>query len=75
MSYPRDLNEIPTAELEQELARRKDFQMQGLCDYCNRTPDTTPCRFHNRHKEPLKWSYRGSNSATIELRRIDDGQR
>lgn len=72
MSYPRDLDEIPTAELEQELLRRRVSQGNNLCDYCGRPPNEPACRFPDRHELPSKWI---RSSATLEYRRIDNGQR
>jgi hypothetical protein len=75
MSYPRDLDEIPTAELEQELETRRQLQMQGRCDYCGRLPTEPPCKFPQRHNAPKKWAHHGISTATIELRKFDNGQR
>lgn len=36
MSYPRDLDEIPSSELVKELLRRHNRLVQGLCPYCKR---------------------------------------
>ncbi len=49
MSYPRDIDEIPGAELTAELDRRLDQRNKGLCDYCGRTPETEPCLYYERH--------------------------
>lgn len=74
MSYPRNLDEIPTVDLEQELRTRRDLRMQGRCDYCGRSPTEPPCKFPKRHNAPKEWSYYGSNTATIELRKFTNGQ-
>ena len=68
MSYPRDLDEIPTIDLEQELRTRRDLRMQGRCDYCGRSPTEPPCKFPERHR-----SYHGRSTATIELRKFTNG--
>jgi hypothetical protein len=50
MSYRLDLDEQPEERLEAELARRRNLRAKGLCDYCERTPDTNPCKFPGRHR-------------------------
>jgi hypothetical protein len=50
MSYPRDIDEIPEAELLAELCRRRQLRDGGLCDYCGRNRDSKPCRFPERHR-------------------------
>ena len=54
MSYPRDLDEIPEAELRDELANRARNRADGLCDYCCRPPASPPCRFPERHAMAAK---------------------
>jgi hypothetical protein len=49
MSYPRDLDEIPDSDLIAELATRIQKREEGICDYCNRSGDGSPCRFPLRH--------------------------
>lgn len=49
MSYPRDLDEIPTAELEAELTLRRQRLDAGNCDYCGRSGAEPACRFQDRH--------------------------
>lgn len=51
MSYPRDLDEISQAELEQEITRRILLRIEGKCDYCERPVDADPCRFPERHRK------------------------
>lgn len=68
MSYPRDLDEIPTVELKQELETRRQLQMQGRCDYCGRSPTEPPCKFPKRHR-----AHHGISTATIKLRKFTDG--
>lgn len=52
MSYPRDLDEIPEAELLGELERRRSLRAQGRCDYCGVDHDGPTCRFPDRHNAP-----------------------
>jgi hypothetical protein len=54
MSYRLDLDEYPEKTLREELRNRKKARRKGLCDYCGRAPDTTPCKFPERHKEQPK---------------------
>lgn len=49
MSYPRSLDEIPRLELSREIRRREQCNQVGACDYCERRPESTPCRFPKRH--------------------------
>lgn len=50
MSYPRDLDEIPTHELHEEIRRRCEAKDKGLCDYCGGRKNQEPvCRFPERH--------------------------
>lgn len=50
MGYPRDLDEVSTSELRQEIARREDDNLHGLCSYCHRAHGSKPvCRFEGRH--------------------------
>ena len=50
MSYPTSLDEYAEQFLRGELALREARRAAGLCDYCNRAPDTKPCRFPDRHR-------------------------
>jgi hypothetical protein len=50
MSYPRDLDEFRTQELEAELKRRRERLEVGNCDYCNRAGDSKPCMYSERHE-------------------------
>lgn len=50
MSYPMDLDEYTEKALRAELKLRADRRAAGRCDYCNRTPETNPCRFPERHQ-------------------------
>ena len=50
MSYPMDLDDYREADLLKELARRKEFRAQGLCDYCGRRPIAPSCKFPDRHR-------------------------
>lgn len=50
MSYPVDLDEISTSQLRAELARREDLRAKGLCPYCARGMDETPCKMASMHK-------------------------
>ena len=49
MSYSLDLDEYPEKKLREELRNRRRARRKGLCDYCGRAPDTTPCKFPERH--------------------------
>jgi hypothetical protein len=50
VSYPRDLDEIPTQELTEELNKRKSAWYDGRCDYCERKINSEPpCKFPERH--------------------------
>lgn len=49
MSYRLDLDEQPEERLLAELVRRRALRKKGLCDYCERAPDTKPCKFPGRH--------------------------
>lgn len=49
MSYPVDLDEQPADALIGELQLRLDRRRRGRCDYCNRLPTDSPCRFPERH--------------------------
>ena len=50
MSYPKDLDEYTTAELELELAERKRKHDAGVCSYCTRDHGKKPsCKFPLRH--------------------------
>ena len=53
MSYPVDLDEMEESKLEGELKRRKDLREKGLCDYCERDPEESPCKFPERHSQPV----------------------
>jgi hypothetical protein len=50
MSYRLDLDEQDERKLVGEIERRKALRAKGLCDYCERTPDTKPCKFPGRHR-------------------------
>lgn len=50
MSYPRDLDEYDTEELQTELERRAKLRKKGLCSYCKRAVTASACRFPERHK-------------------------
>jgi len=51
MSYPHyGLDEHEEGQLASELARRKALREKGLCDYCERAYQTSPCKFPDRHK-------------------------
>lgn len=43
------LDEMSEDRLQRELDRRKELRAKGLCDYCERPPQSTPCRFPQRH--------------------------
>jgi len=50
VSYPLDLDETPTGRLREEIARREDDNLHGLCSYCHRPHGSKPaCRFEARH--------------------------
>lgn len=49
MSFLLDLDEMSEERLQRELDRRKALRAKGLCDYCERPPSSTPCRFPDRH--------------------------
>lgn len=53
MSYPLDLDEMSEEKLEGELKRRKDLRETGLCDYCGRKPETSTCKFSDRHRRSV----------------------
>jgi hypothetical protein len=50
MGYSMDLEDYDERELNHELERRRKMREQGLCDYCARKPDTSSCRFPDRHR-------------------------
>ena len=50
MGYPKGLDEYDEDELRQELHRRQQAQIAGICDYCGRRPATSSCRFPERHR-------------------------
>lgn len=54
MSYPIDLDEYPAGRLKDELERRAEATAKGVCDYCGRDGNTTPCRFPERHNKALE---------------------
>ena len=54
MSYPLDLDEMAETKLVQEIERRKKARAAGLCDYCGRAPDTSTCKFPDRHRATEK---------------------
>jgi hypothetical protein len=59
MGYSRSLDEYREDALLAELALRRSRRQQGVCDYCARKPDTSPCRFPERHRaaaEPARRS-------------------
>ena len=65
MHYTPVLDSISEEHLVAEIERRKRLRANGLCDYCERSPDTTPCRYPERHKrrsKGMKWkvSYKGT---------------
>lgn len=49
MSYPRDIHEIPTTALEEEVAKRAKALALGICDDCGRPGDSNCCRFPEQH--------------------------
>jgi hypothetical protein len=49
MSYPKDLDEYTRLELKEELARREQALLIGICDYCGQSGLMKPCRFPERH--------------------------
>lgn len=49
MSYPKDLDEYRTSELEAEIAERKKRFNAGVCSYCARDRTTVACKFPLRH--------------------------
>ncbi len=51
----RTLDEYSTAELQRELARRREDTLLGICDYCDKPLKSEPvCRFPDRHNnEPI----------------------
>jgi len=58
MGYSRDLDEYAEHRLLGEILRRAKLRKQGLCDYCERTPDTKPCKFPGRHRSTNKTTIR-----------------
>lgn len=52
MSYSLDLDEYDETKLERELRERSEKRARGLCDYCNRHPSTSACKFPHRHNDP-----------------------
>jgi len=54
MSLPISLDEYTEVELRAELMKRERLRAKGLCDYCERRPDESPCRFPGRHKRAAK---------------------
>jgi hypothetical protein len=56
MGYRLDLDEYSTHALRQELLRRRALRLAGKCDYCERLPDTPPCKFPERHvRQSPQW--------------------
>ncbi len=49
MSYPRDLDEFTTEELQEQLVLRATRLKDGKCDYCGQPGDMPFCRFQDRH--------------------------
>lgn len=49
MTTTLGLDEIPTSELEAELAQRRERIRNHRCDYCGRKVTTAPCKFPLRH--------------------------
>lgn len=50
MSYPQDLEDYTTGQLERELAERRKKHAAGICSYCTRDHDKRPaCKFPLRH--------------------------
>lgn len=50
MSYPMDLEEYTTAQLQKELDERKKRHAAGVCSYCVRDHGRLPaCKFPKRH--------------------------
>lgn len=49
MSYFIELDEYSDKRLRDELERRERVRSRGRCDYCLRLPDTSPCKFQDRH--------------------------
>lgn len=49
MNYPKDLDEYDLTDLLDELESRRQDQQAGLCDYCRRKREDSPCKFPNRH--------------------------
>lgn len=50
MGLALDLDEIEESKLRAELERRAQAREMGLCDYCGREGDETPCKMKERHK-------------------------
>lgn len=49
MSYPVDIDEIPDAQLYDEILRRRKSRENGLCPYCGRGMYSLPCRLKDIH--------------------------
>jgi hypothetical protein len=49
MSYAVGLDEIASADLMDELSRRRTDHASGKCDYCRQPRALKPCRFGARH--------------------------
>jgi hypothetical protein len=56
MSNLPSLDEMSEERLQRELDRRKSLRDRGLCDYCERIPTATPCRFPKRHYKNISIS-------------------
>jgi hypothetical protein len=65
------LDEYTEKQLLAELERRRALRNSGLCDYCERAADTTPCRFPERHSHahPLDTDDKASLADTGMKRR------
>lgn len=61
-----DLDEYEESRLRDELARRKRCQKLGVCDYCERLPRTSDCKFPERHRAALQ---RAVDKANKKVRR------
>lgn len=62
MGFMLDLDECTDRDLRDELRRRRALRVEGKCDYCGRSPNTSACKFPERHvlkkeREPLLWRF------------------
>jgi hypothetical protein len=53
VGYVLDLDEFDESDLRAELSRRSSLRKRGLCDYCERSSKSSPCKFPERHNKPL----------------------